>query len=442
MGRMSMKGIERACKMKTNTRQSKLTTLLASVVTVTCFCCFAEDTPSCKPFWFQGYSTGGTLHLLKWGRATDEVVKTISLTRGETASSLATRCPDLIANDQAKICAYEYASMPATGGTENALGIPQAPRHLTYGRDRDTDQVVLRWKNTGTAYDEIRLAGNLGEVVSGTAESWNYTQWLLAIQRGEASIELGGSLSLRLPGQSFSFAVVGVRNNVYSNAGDIFVCLNGKCFRQFDNFYVPFSFGVARNWAPWHFRGETEGIQNVQSVRKGPDLPFELTKPFLERAPFAQITRVRKANSEGGVYRVFVGLEVGHVYRITMRLNTLNMHNIAAAWEYAIYGVCHASNVFPPLTPKQFAGKEPLSRDNFPRQKVCLARFRNGYSTNGEWRIIETGGNSHNVIGDFEMPAGCRTLTVWVRHWAEGPTSGVAFDYISLEDLGPNDGQE
>ena len=318
---------------------------------------------------------------------------------------------------------FAQVGLYATAGTERGLGIPSAPRHLTFSRDPKTGNVRLRWKNPDSGYDQLRIPAYPFPALPGGSEEFSPSAFIARLSEKAPAyyVQLLGSDS------EFPFYLLALKNGVASNHSGIYV----KGSRQEDRFCVPFSFGVAPNWSAW------SPCQNRIIMQQGqaPEIVGEaFGNTHGEEGNYSQIIGAKSAGGVGGVYRMFLGLNAGHAYRLTMRVNTLDMGICPGKWSYSIYAAPHRNDDDPPFTATQFAGEEPLPEALAPEGRVCLASFNSQHTTQGKWEIFATGGGADTP--DLAMINGCSTLTVWASHHADAPTSGVAFDYISLEDLG------
>src|SRR4030042_1227395 len=215
---------------------------------------------------FKDRASGGTLMLALNRNRTVKWV-TVSTSEGESPESVAERLADTIngyvSRDTERssydrntlwVGGYEVSTSDGAlvlprgltdyvlAGTETGLGIPQPPTSLS--SSSDGNKVVLRWINPSTPYDFVfvkaywRDFDNMfDERLPGSAESF-------VIDTGK----------IPLDSQNMDFRVIGVRDNIPSNAASIHV--SGSAQAELDG--IPFTSNVAPNWKAWTTDGKPD----------------------------------------------------------------------------------------------------------------------------------------------------------------------------------------
>ena len=208
-----------------------------------------------------------------------------------------------------------------------------------------------------------------------------------------------------------------------SAAAGIHVFLDGH---QEETLDLGFRAGVAANWTAW-----------------GTAAPREATRPVSARSP-VQKTRYQVIGGsgpafDGGVYREFLGLEPGRTYKVSVRVNTLEMDRAKGEWSYAVYAAPNGPGGAP-LTEDQLAGRAPLPSGVRADEGARIVEYGPKAHTDAEWVKVSTdaAGLPGKTVGNITLPSGVTALTVWLRHKAQGVEStGVAMDWIALEELKP-----
>lgn len=305
-------------------------------------------------------------------------------------------------------------------GSETGFSIPPAPLSLTCSYDKEAKQLRVQWDNHQVDFDQIFVV--LGVL------NWQ-------------EIDDGGTESASLPlnqGDDQTVAIVGYRGGVPSNCGVI--ALQGT--RQVEFFSYPFLRGVAPNWSSW---GSTS-IQFVQIVKdeyRNSYLDGCLSREEGRATRFAQQLKSSSAEASGGVMRKFIGLNGGHSYRVVVRTSTLDMPIGAAApdWRYSLHAAYTNTTHGNTLSPEQLSGQATLPDGTTGESAGRFALFDNSQGTDGRWEKCSTGiERPGKVIGDVVLPDDASTIVVWVRYQSSvSDDSGVAFDYLELEDLGPTE---
>jgi hypothetical protein len=326
----------------------------------------------------------------------------------------------------------------ALAGTETGLGIPPPVTSVSVSYDVPNDKLVVQWdKPKAYEYDSIALSAN--ELPLARALEGGATRWVL---------EHASTLDpLLFPVKDFDVVVVGYKGNTPSAAagGRLTPC------RQEEVENLPFRNGVAPNWIPWCESGDpsaatyAEGIKRFYEAAKPESLDSKqlamkqgTSFPFVDPQdkPRFQILRARSNGAYGGVWRRFLGLTPGHTYRVRMRVNTLDMRASDATWNYTIHAIASSASA-PIPAPAAMACRSPLP-SGLDADPARIAAFGAGYGdTANGWVEIATDSNAagKSVSGNIVLPNDADTIVVWTRHAGEN-TTGVAFDWIAVEDVG------
>lgn len=398
-------------------------------------------------FYFYGAASGGQLILHQYGAMQMIIVEDMKTGKGESAEDLSKRSPRAITSDTKYLDTYAHMRMCATAGTETGLGIPRPPLFLTRVRDAATGQTQYHWKNGAADYDELNISysGLFNDLPDAQSESFNFTAWMIEtygseyIDRDKDEGEKDYTYRLMaVPDRKhFDVRLMAQRKEVVSNYGAIHVTEEG----QEDLFDVPFYAGVAPNWASWR---STNTADDAMGFEQG-DSP-SLSETYAEympagftRAHYCQRIYVKNPGATGGVYRTFLGLNENHRYRLALRVNTLAMDAVVTQWSMDLRAGCHAQPDQPPFAGDTSCGTGSMPSGAGGNGVTLIKHFENGASTRSEWVTVGTGAGTDNAVPDITVPKGSSTLTVWIEHSGEGPTTGVGVDWIQLRDLGGNE---
>ncbi len=385
-------------------------------------------------YQFQGVASGGTL-IMAGTSGRNARFFSIETQAGESAESVVNRLAEYIDENnpfewggfrtgQKRITAEGGILGSLVGGymfagTETGLGIPEPPLSVSCTYDQDKDRILVRWTNPPGGYDHISVLMN-----------WhNYDK-------------AGGG---RAPGQSTSFVVdrkkyqhpidisdldvwvIGVKNGLPSNAGAIHISSKGKV--QEELFGIPFKNGVAPNWKSWVTDGaaharDLEGlVRSNLTPAKG--RRYNSVKSA-SRKPFYQVIKTPQQGGTAGVWRKFLGLSPGHTYRITSRLNTLQMDPNNPNWLFSLHAV-HDNANGTNLSAHQLTGLASLPNGSKGLDAGKVSQYAGKMTTEG--KFVESS-------ADITLPDNVTSLTVWLRH--TGKDFGeVAFDWVKLEDITP-----
>jgi hypothetical protein len=402
------------------------------------------------PTWelsFKDTASGGTLILAKTRNRSVKYVS-IQTSNGELANSVTQRIADVINEHnfrQTQRVQYDPHWLWVGGfqakasgstlilplgpssyilcGTETGLGIPKPPLFLSCSYHENDNNVVLRWINPPEKYDFILVKGYWTDFdkmvtkrISGTS-----TRFV---------IETGKGINI----DDLDFRVIGFRDNIPSNAAAIHVCR----YSQEELYGIPFTNGVAPNWASWSTSEKIEKTSFEQGqkdsfVRFGTPAKAFLTKPFY------QIIKAPSQGAAHGVYRKFLGLSPGHIYRLTACLNTLDMDSVKGDWSFSL---C-ATNNGPEgkdLTDQQLAGLAALPNGRSGPQAGRIASYSHSKTTKGDFSIVFSDANSAAgpQSSHITLPAGADTITVWVRFICSDPEGKISFSGVKLEDISAN----
>jgi len=288
-------------------------------------------------------------------------------------------------------------------GTEKGMGIPKPPMSLSCSYNPDKDQIVLHWVNPPGGYESIAIVrdGFAGSGHSGTLTGYVFDR------KGRAISDM-------------SFCVVGLCGGVPSNVAVVHLSKNS----QDELFSIPFTDGVAPNWTRW----STSTDPNVTELRQATKSDVANRKVNIIRGPddkpFFQMIRTKSPKVIAGVRRKFLGLTAGHTYRLSARLNTLEMDSCKTEWSFALHAACNAPGGGD-LTTMQLAGAAALPDGSSGPAAGRIASYSPTATTKGKWVEHST---------DITLPAGVDTITVWVRH-SGADTTGVGIDWVKLENL-------
>lgn len=324
-------------------------------------------------YQFQGVASGGRLILAESFNRNARFIS-IQTYAGESAESVASRLAEAInqtnpfewggvrlGDTPAHSSGATLSGLLGGGkagymfaGSETGLGIPDPPLSVSCIYDQDKDQILVNWVNPTGGYDRISVGMN-----------WDRNSWS------------GGG---RVQGQLTSFVidrksyrhpidindlyvyVIGFRNELPSNAGAIHVSSGGRV--QEELFGIPFKNGVAPNWKLWAIDSASqnkivEGL--VRSDFVNTESNRRRNKPLrsASRKPFYQVIKTPKQGGTAGIWRKFLGLPAGHTYRISARVNSLEMDSAQGDWTFSLHAA-HNGPSGSDLTTQQLAGLDAL----------------------------------------------------------------------------------
>jgi len=354
----------------------------------------------------------------------------ISTQAGESAKALAGRLAASIYNSDpfkwggnfeiiAKEGSLTLLGQPgsyAFAGTETGLGIPEPPTSLSGKYDMENEQIILNWQNPASGFDVIFIA----EYVFLRP---NYPSWP-SYTRITGSEE---KYVYQLKDQKINsayFFVIGIWDGVPSSPAAIQLTVNA----QEELFGIPFYNGVAPNWTTWSTGRNANEAGFEQVVREryvhradgGRYNPVR--KP--ETKPFSQMIKTMSLGVKAGVWRKFLGLTPGHTYRISARLNTLEMDACKSDLSFSLHAAYNGPGGTD-LTVDQLSGLAALPYGSTGPAAGRIAHYGLQATTNGKWV---------KSSAEIALPAGVDTMTIWVRHSGSDST-GVGIDWVKLEDL-------
>jgi hypothetical protein len=386
----------------------------------------------------KGSAKGGILTLVEIPQRNCRCVS-ISTQSGESSESVAMRLADIINNSNpfewggtfeviAEDGSLTLLGAPGTyafAGTETGLGIPQPPTSLSGKYDEENNSVILNWQNPASGFDGIFIA-RYGfpfptyRMINGSDEKY--------VHQDEKY------LRLRDKKLNFDyFCIIGIRDGVPSSPAAIHLTSSA----QEELFGIPFTNNIAPNWTAWSTGGTANEVLFEEAVKK----PYTGVKgnsfnpiESPETKPFFQVIKTKSPNVVAGIWRKFLGLMPGHTYRISARLNTLEMDSAKRDWSFSLHAT-HNAPGRSDLTLEQLSGFATLPDGSKGAIAGRIALYEPGMTTDGTWQEQSTGKKRRGLATpDITLPAGADTITVWVRHSASG-SSGVGIDWVKIEDL-------
>jgi len=418
---------------------------------------------------FKGVATGGTL--LVGDPQNPQFVEYVAINTvaGESAETVVERLAKAIASTDTHI---EYSRMrprqtvdeitskmvsgntlilpgPASlwclSGTEKGLGIPEAPLFLSCSYDENTYKLEVKWENPASV--------SKNDIIN--------IRWRYRLSDGK---EVGGSRYI--PGTSTGYAIYrpedleylnmdvwlmvfrydtpadillekGITTNdhaIPSNVAAIYVTNDGYTQQEIDG--IPFSGGIAPNWAAW---------STDAKVNKGKFEQYEKTQRFgqsgthtiFTRKPFYQIINAPSKGNAHGIYRKFLGLTPGHTYRLTACMSTLEMDSVKSDWSFSIHAAPNVNKV-KQLTAQQMAGKASLPEGQPGFNGTQIDLYNSKKMTNHDFALTITGDTKLEnglISPDITLPNDVNEIIVWLRFSCEDPKGKVAFSGVKLEDI-------
>jgi len=394
----------------------------------------------------KGVASGGTLVLVNNTNRSVEFVS-IPTSPGESPDSVVSRLADaingFIQRDSSvvhydknelwqgsfqAVASGEKLRLPGSlhdyvlAGTEAGLGIAEPPTSLSCSQEGS--KIVLRWINPPGRYDFIiakaywkDFDNTFDSRLPGSAESFTID-----------------TRKIPLDTQDADFRVIGVRDNIPSNAASIHV--SGST--QGELYGIPFTSNVAPNWKAWTTGGKPDKSA-FECVDKYPQARGYINAKTLLTKPFYQTIKGPSSGGSHGIYRKFLGLTGGHTYRLTTCVSTLDMDSVTTPWSFSICAAAGASSG-PNLTPEQLAGAAALPNGSRGPKAGCLASFAPGHTTKGQFHLMFTGERNEQgeEVAHITLPPGTDTITVWLRFSCGDPRGKVAFSGVMLEDITAN----
>jgi hypothetical protein len=415
--------------------------LLMSNMTTICSASGAQDTVSkavqrmVNDLNFHGAASGGELIIHYFDNGTSIPVLSTEIKCGSESDALDTYGRRLYMNPEFPKLDFSKKGFFVTAGTETGLGIPPPPMFLTVFQNPQSLEYTFCWRIPQNSYDE---------------QLWDYNGRFLPISNGLFVVRTemvedvvcsrpeSYSPFFDYPLSNVDVRVVGFKGGVPSNYGA--ARAEGNVMREL--FDVPFSCGLAPNWnhldgKGWRsVPGVAQGTHNEES--RGDNLLAGKTLAIGEPvAPkYYQALGTAPGCLRSGVYRCFIGLNPGHLYRLSFRASTLAMDEEEGPWSFTISAAAFSGEVtynedFEWLVDGSFAPQADKVGD-----RVELIHYENGKTTSGKWVQTTTGSDESTIPSDLLVPTGSDSIVMWARFKADRPTPGVGFDLVSIEDLG------
>jgi len=380
----------------------------------------------------EGESSGGILTLMKVPAWNYPFVVVTNYT-GESASSVINRLARELS--ESRVCARYFGGNPVAekkensmrlfggggdwifGGTEMGFNIPPAPRDLsaTYG----SNKVILRWANQIPGYDS--LAVFFDAVLVGSL-SGNATEYVYEGQYGTRSLFNSRS-------NDATFTVVASKGGTPSNGAGVRL---KKRVSQESLMNIPFTQGVAPSFQNWNYQTKTDDIQSKQGNLSGMGAGVDTGR--FNGHGFYQIIRGQR-DFTGGVSRRFLGLNPGHTYRVSARLNTFDLE--LGNWNFSFHAA-HNAVTGESLTPAQMAGVVALPNGKVGPTAGQVASYDAKATTGGKWIVRSSEkADPENTSADITLPTNVNSITLWFRLQGTNITEcSVGLDSVTIEDLG------
>ena len=303
----------------------------------------------------------------------------------------------------------------AIAGTEAGLGIPPSIHSLSCSYNKKVGEISLQWVNPPGGYDDIAIILNW--------DRYNHRSVFFTTGTSQKHIITLDEYPVNI--YDLDIWVMGYRNGIPSGLAAIHLTNNA----QEEIFGIPFINGVAPNWQVWSqgvvLQREqiTSRIEaNLVGTRNVKFNPVRTAKS----KPFKQILKTPTTGGTLGIWRKFLGLSPGHTYKVTARLNTLQMDPNNPNWSFSLHAIpddVSGKN----LTTQQLGGSALLPDGSRTMDAGEIIRYAEKITTEG--KFIETSAK-------ITLPGSITSLTVWLRFMNEG-FGEVAFDWIKLEDITP-----
>jgi len=411
---------------------------------------------------FKGTASGGTLVI---GGAEDpHYAHLVSITTspGESAESVVSRLARAIAYSNSIFnynrAAWEVdrdgvAANMALGstlrimgfpggwllaGTETGLGIPKPPLFLSCSYDKDANKLEVKWINPPGEYDSIKINWRYGDSDKGGGDFLPFTptSYIIGkpIDANDLDIRLMGFRHEIPPDVMVANSIPLGTNATPSNLTAIHLTGNGYC--QEETYGIPFTVGIAPNWAAWSTAAKVDKAAFEQEDKYDANFPVYGPVRALLTKPFYQVINAPPQGVVHGVYRRFLGLTPGHTYRIAACLSTLDVDSIKGDWSLSLcaaYNGPDGKN----LTAKQLAGLDALPDGKIGPQAGQIASYSPDITTKGNFDLVFSGENAPGGLksSHITLPTGVDTITVWIRFTCSDPNGKVGFSGLRLEDI-------
>jgi len=399
---------------------------------------------------FKGEASGGNLILAKT-RNRNVAYVSVQTSTGESAESVAQRLADTINAHHAEqnfrgghydphwlwVGGYQVSAsgsnliLPGTpenyitSGTEMGLGIPKPPMFLSCSYDKGKNEVALQWINPPDRYDFILVEGYWNDFDEQVTRLLPRESNTFRIERNKIPVDVN----------DLEFRVISLSDNIPSNAAAIHVSGGGHC--QEETYGIPFTGGVAPNWATWS-TAEKPDTAAFEQGEKYTNLRQSYNPArTLSTKPFYQVVKTPPSGAAHGVYRKFLSLTPGHTYRIIACISTLEMDSVKGDWAFSLHGT-HNGAERKDLTIQQLSGLAALPDGRRGPQAGRIAYYHRGKTTKANHEIVFSGDKAASEVEDashITLPADANTITVWVRFTCSDTNGKVGFSGIKLEDI-------
>jgi len=303
------------------------------------------------------------------------------------------------------------------GGTEVGLGIPPAPLALSVSYEPPQDKATLAWILPTNDYDAV-------SVVEGGIHLY-----YLAGNRTNFVHHRNGWRNSNSDTNDMWYCVVGCRKGIPSNGTGVRV-QNGRTQESLMN--VPFTRGCAPGCQKWSY-GALDNIELEEGRREGVSPKVDLERSLRGKG-FYQMLKGTNGFA-GGIWRRFIDLRSGATFRVSARLNTLEMSN--GDWNFS-YHAAYNSTDGANLTSAQMAGVDPLPDGTNGKEAGRIASYNSADKTGGAWITRSTDQDGPGKqIGNLTIPTnGINSLTVWLRFEGTNVSScRVGADSLCIEEI-------
>jgi hypothetical protein len=312
------------------------------------------------------------------------------------------------------------------GGTDSGLEIPDSPIAVALNYRAESDSFVLEWQNPSVGYDRIWISqGISGDIsdIPGNSTSYSFAR----PQRD-------------YPTPQESVTIVGVKKGTPSNG----VVVRLKHLSEQESLMnIPFTRGVAPGFEKW-INKPGSSLKLEQGNLPG---MVPCTAEKFDGKGFYQVIR-GTSNFSGGVCRRFLGLNPGHTYRVSARVNTLQPAD--GDWSFSAHAAATPTNKtsrvaeknagagFYALSPDAMAGASALPDGSKGPHAGELFSYSVTNNTAGNWVVRSSAENGPaNDTHDIKIPVGVNSLIVWFRLAGTSKSEVVVgFDSVTVEDLG------
>lgn len=336
-------------------------------------------------------------------------------------------------------------------GTETGLGIPKPPLNLSCSYNKQSRTIEVKWINPpdDCQYDSLYIIWRYSDVrwrdtpLQGGGDILPGPPNRYTIQIPAEVAEVGDlDMDIWLKGLRHETPVVEFhsplgKNAIPSNVTAIHMTANGYCQEELNG--IPFTAGVAPNWSAW---STAEKIDKEAFEQGDKYVGVRLYKPvssFLSK-PYYQIINAPPKGAVHGVYRKFLGLTLGHTYRLTACVSTLNMDSVKGNWSFSIHAAPTGTDG-KDLTVRQMAGLASLPNGKNGKsspEAAQIAAYGPDRTTKREFDLAITGYTKlkdDTTSSHITLPPDVNEITVWLRFSCEDPNGKVGFSGVKLEDL-------